>query len=199
MALDDAAARLAELVHAVEHGDEVTLTRDGRPVARIVAVAGAARRTSGRGTAAGATVAAEVSTTAIQLSPPDESGASPAPEAGAPGDGRHTAGDETVGASAPEAPAAPPASAPDVTPAPAAEEPAPAAPTRVSTRAPEPGAPAPAATDATIVLDPVPAAGPGPDPAADPERPDPPRRRSRRELAAPTEPLGAVRPETDGD
>ncbi len=199
VALDDAAARLAELVHAVEHGDEVTLTRDGRPVARIVAVAGAARRTSGRGTAAGATVAAEVSTTAIQLSPPDESGASPAPEAGAPGDGRHTAGDETVGASAPEAPAAPPASAPDVTPAPAAEEPAPAAPTRVSTRAPEPGAPAPAATDATIVLDPVPAAGPGPDPAADPERPDPPRRRSRRELAAPTEPLGAVRPETDGD
>uniref|UniRef100_UPI003AF3300C type II toxin-antitoxin system Phd/YefM family antitoxin n=1 Tax=Cellulomonas hominis TaxID=156981 RepID=UPI003AF3300C len=193
MSLADAASRLPELVQAVEHGDEVTLTRDGRPVARIVAAAGAARRTSGRGAAAGETVAANVSTTAIQLSPPDEAGAAPAPEAQLlPGDGRGAATPESVGAPAGDVPAAPPA--------PVAAEPEPAAPTRVSTRPAETGAtaPVPATTDATIVLDPVPAADPEPDPAAA-ERPDPPRRRSRRDLAAPTEPLGAVRPETDGD
>ncbi|WP_374233518.1 type II toxin-antitoxin system Phd/YefM family antitoxin, partial [Cellulomonas sp. ACRRI] len=139
--LADAASRLPELVHAVEHGDEVTLTRDGRPVARLVAVAGAARRTSGRGSAAGATVAANVSTTAIQLTPPDEAGA--------------PAGDVAT-----DVPVAPPA--------PVAAEPEPAAPTRVSTRPAEaaPDVPAPATTDATIVLDPVPAADPGPAPAA---------------------------------
>ncbi|GIG35946.1 carbonate dehydratase [Cellulomonas pakistanensis] len=219
--LDDAAARLPELVRAVEHGDEVTLTRDGRPVARIVAAAGAARRTSGRGTAAGATVAANASTTAIQLTPPAEPGAAAGdaggsdaapdtasvPSAAVPSDessldpsaASAAPSDESSAASSLAAPAAPdPAAAqPAVPPAP---EP-PTAPTRVSTRATEPE-PAPAAADATIVLDPVPAAGTAPAPgpassAADlaaeaPERPAPPRRRSRREAAAPTEPLGTV-------
>lgn len=197
VALDDAAGRLPELVHAVEHGDEVTLTRDGRPVARIVAVAGAARRTSGRGAAAGATVAANVSTTAIQLTPPGEPGApgtTAAPEGldalAAPlavdgdlaGDGRRTA-PGTEAARVEAAPVAASGSAAPRTeavevPQPAAPEPEPTVPTRVSTRAaaePEP----PAATDATIVLDPVPAAD---EPAA------PPRRRSRRDPADPTEP-----------
>ena len=217
VALDDAAGRLPELVHAVEHGDEVTLTRDGRPVARIVAVAGVARRTSGRGAAAGATVAANVSTTAIQLTPPGEPGAPGAPgtppaggepgatgafdalaaplgvPAEAPGDGRHAAPEtaavpvEPVGSPAAPAEAvgtateAVEASGPPARPEP---EPEPTVPTRVSTRPaaePEP----PAATDATIVLDPVP---------ADDEPAAPPRRRSRRDLAGPADPAGPTAP-----
>ncbi|MET0432881.1 MAG: 4Fe-4S ferredoxin, partial [Cellulomonas sp.] len=73
------------------------------------------------------------------------------------------------------------------------------APTRVSTRpAAEVGAggtaPDPGTADATIVLDPVPAAG-----EDAPQPPAPPRRRSRRDAAAPTEPLGTVPPEADRD
>jgi prevent-host-death family protein len=35
----EAKTRLSELLAAVEHGDEVTITRRGRPIARIVAAA----------------------------------------------------------------------------------------------------------------------------------------------------------------
>ncbi|WP_240934128.1 type II toxin-antitoxin system prevent-host-death family antitoxin [Cellulomonas sp. IC4_254] len=191
VALDDAAGRLPELVQAVEHGDEVTLTRDGRPVARIVAVAGAARRTSGRGSAAGATVAANVSTTAIQLTPPGDPGAAGTP--GVAGNGAPGVADALDAPGAPgalDAPLGAPTAAPLGAPAaetlaevPSPELPEPTAPTRVSTRTAEPEPPA--TTDATVVLDPVPATD---------EPPAPPRRRSRRDQADPTEQLGTVDP-----
>ncbi len=66
--LDDAGARLVDLVGAVEQGEEITLTRDGRPVARLVAPHGVARRTSGRGH--GGAAGAPATTTSIQLPPP---------------------------------------------------------------------------------------------------------------------------------
>jgi prevent-host-death family protein len=68
VAVEEAGARLPDLVRSVEHGDEVTLTRDGKPVARLVPARGApARRTSGR---RGPAVAPSATTTAIQLAPP---------------------------------------------------------------------------------------------------------------------------------
>lgn len=102
VALDEAAARLPELVQAAEHGDEVTLVRDGLPVARLVPVAGVARRTSGRGTAAGTTVGAAASTTAIQLPPPGElappqDGVAPTQDGVALASGEATPGEVTSG------------------------------------------------------------------------------------------------------
>ena len=38
MAIEDAGAQLPQLVERAEHGQQVVLTRDGRPVARIVPV-----------------------------------------------------------------------------------------------------------------------------------------------------------------
>lgn len=38
MAIEEAGANLPQLVERAEHGQQVMLTRDGRPVARIVAV-----------------------------------------------------------------------------------------------------------------------------------------------------------------
>ena len=40
----EAKTRLSALIDAVEHGEEVTITRHGRAVARLVAAAGAARQ-----------------------------------------------------------------------------------------------------------------------------------------------------------
>ncbi len=79
VALDEAAARLPELVAAAAGGRSITLVRDGESVARIVAPGGAARRTSGRG--AGSALPPAAATTAIQLPPPEDPAAEPVPAA----------------------------------------------------------------------------------------------------------------------
>ncbi|RMI04753.1 HAD family hydrolase [Cellulomonas triticagri] len=110
VALDEAAARLPELVAAAAVGRTVTLTQDGRAVAQLVPPRETARRTTGR--PVGTTTRA-ADTTAIQLEPPVLLGA-----AAAPGDGPDgSAAVEPSGA--PEVtrrstlPAAPPAPSPE--------------------------------------------------------------------------------------
>jgi prevent-host-death family protein len=173
VAVEEAGARLPDLVRSVEHGDEVTLTRDGKPVARLVPVRGApARRTSGR---RGPAVAPSATTTAIQLAPPppDDVPASdvPAAPAGATAVDERAADQSAAGVPADER-------ASDVPGARAAS-----------------GRPT-GSTDATIVLDPVSPDDPAaPSTPGTPGTPSTPTRRARRSATTATEQLGRLDPD----
>lgn len=198
--LDEAAGRLPALVGAVEHGEEVTLTRDGRPVARLVPAYGVARRTSGRGHAAGAAGAAPADTTTIPLPPPVPDAAPPSLASGITSErasdlGSHLASDAER---APETDRAPETErAPERTSVLGTGGPGAAVPGTEPALTPEPlrGAPTPAgepstSTDATILIDPV-------DPLDEPPATGtgasaPPSRRSRRTATTPTERLDQV-------
>jgi len=47
VSVEDAKTQLAELIQQLTHGDEVTITEDNRPVARLVPAAGRAQRKLG--------------------------------------------------------------------------------------------------------------------------------------------------------
>jgi prevent-host-death family protein len=173
VAVEEAGARLPDLVRSVEHGDEVTLTRDGKPVARLVPVRGTpARRTSGR---RGPAVAPSATTTAIQLAPPPPDDAPvrevPAAPAGATAVDERAADQSAAGVPADER-------ASDVPGARAAS-----------------GRPT-GSTDATIVLDPVSPDDPAaPSTPGTPGTPSTPTRRARRSATTATEQLGRLDPD----